>query len=182
MIGIAVLIVVVVVAMKEIPKAEGFQNGVNQAWVRYGNDFGNAPPEWVSGEYEKTFAGIVESGGNTARIWVHCGGEQTPIFDEKRNVIATDRNGTLVEDIWRMVKSAEKMGVTSVWLSLWNLAVPPSSALYSLFFQPLSLPSYFRIVLIPLLQRLSSISSFVGIEIINEVCFILFYFYFIIIF
>lgn len=172
---VSLLVLVLIFPLGEASSSASFLNGVNQAWVDYGADFGNSPSPSVMLAYNQSFDAIRSAaGGNSSttetaiRIWVHCGGENTPIFNSEGVVTATDRTGTFISDIVALLEAAASRGVQKVYLCLWNLAVTPTPQLVGLIGNATLLDSYFNVVLIPLLKQISTQPSFAGIDIVNE--------------
>ncbi len=56
---------------------------MNQAWYNFGRDFGNGRYDCCTGStLEDYLRRISENGGNSIRIWLHCGAKETPEFDK----------------------------------------------------------------------------------------------------
>jgi len=112
-----VILLVCLAALQLVRDVEGgrpFFNGLNQAWVNYGDDFGNSPPPSDS----KTLAGTARivslSGGNAMRIWVHCGGFSSPQFNSSGFVNATDSTNSLIPDMANLLAVAQRCIVVIV--------------------------------------------------------------------
>ena len=50
---------------------EVFLNGINQAWIDYGNDFGNGQTNGKFCALQKTLQDTKAAGGHAMRIWLH---------------------------------------------------------------------------------------------------------------
>jgi hypothetical protein len=152
----------------------GFQCGVNQAWVSYGNDFGNNGWQRVGASLSQTFQSLRNSsrspGKLAVRQWLHCGAETTPVF-HNGVVVATDSADTMFDDLARYFDEAKKWRC-GVWLCLFNGAVPMSAELRDMIVSVDEWrerqQSYFAVVLEPLLRRFAACDAFVGVDVINE--------------
>ncbi len=70
-----------------------FLNGINQAWINYGDDFGNSQPLSKFCSLNQTLSKLKSSGGNSIRIWLHVEGDKTPIFNSTGYVTSFDLSG-----------------------------------------------------------------------------------------
>eukprot|EP01125_Pyxidicula_operculata_P007570 TRINITY_DN256_c0_g1_i1.p1 TRINITY_DN256_c0_g1~~TRINITY_DN256_c0_g1_i1.p1 ORF type:complete len:372 (+),score=73.96 TRINITY_DN256_c0_g1_i1:18-1133(+) len=146
---------------------EVFLNGVNQAWVNYGNDFGNAQSTQDYCALRDTLKNISLSGGHAIRIWLFVEGFNIPLFDSNGFVIGTDSKGTLVEDMRRYLWTAQEYGITVFWC-LWNGAVLRNNNVIQLIKNQTLLQSFIENALVPVVKQLSNEIAVGGWEIINE--------------
>ena len=70
-------------------------NGINVPWNHFGADVGGGSynPSW----FETFFADCEANGINCARLWIHCAGWATPVFDGGGYV--TGLNATFLSDL-----------------------------------------------------------------------------------
>ena len=147
--------------------APAFLNGVNQAWIDYGNDFGSNQSHGHYCALKEVLQNTSHAGGHAMRIWLHVEGDHTPIFNESGFVTATDSAGTLISDMRAYLKAAQELDIL-VFFCLWNGAVLRNAKTKALFSSPPRLQSYIDIVLKPMAKALADEPALGGWEIINE--------------
>ena len=144
-----------------------FLNGVNQAWVNYGDDFGNSQPLSKFCSLNDTLSKIKANGGNSLRIWLHIEGDRTPLYNSSGYVTGTDASNTLISEMRRHLQAANDMNVL-VFFVLWNGAVLRNSNTVNLLKDQNKLQSYINNALVPMVKALSNESALGGWEIMNE--------------
>ena len=144
-----------------------FLSGVNQAWIDYGNDFGNSQSPSKFCSLNKTLALIKSSGGNSVRIWLHIEGSYTPLFNSSSYVVDTDKSHTLISDMKAYLKAANDQDIL-VFFVLWNGAVLNNYNAKVMLKDPVKLQSYINTVLTPMVLSLSNEPALGGWEIMNE--------------
>lgn len=106
------------------------------------------------------------------RVWIHCTGDNTPVWAADGSVAAADKAGSFVGDVGALADAAEARGI-KVFFSLWNGALmhdeekglildaaPGASGA--------KVASYVDKVLTPLVQSLAGHAGVGGWEIMNE--------------
>ena len=144
-----------------------FLNGVNQAWVNYGDDFGNSQPLSKFCALNDTLSKIKANGGNSLRIWLHVEGDRTPQYNSSGYVIGTDSSNTLITEMRRYLQAANDMNVL-IFFVLWNGAVLRNSNTIAMLKDPKKLQSYIDKALVPMDKALANESALGGWEIMNE--------------
>ncbi|KAL1524274.1 hypothetical protein AB1Y20_019177 [Prymnesium parvum] len=144
-----------------------FLNGVNQAWLHYGNDFGGHQTHGHYCALRETLHNTSRHGGHAIRVWLHVEGDHSPLFDKEGFVVATDAAGTLIADLRRYLQAAQQLDVL-VFLVLWNGAVLHNQRTRGLFSSAARLQSYVERVLAPLAAALRAEPALGGWEVINE--------------
>ena len=99
-----------------------FLSGMNQAWVDYGDDFGNGKTNAQYCALKAQLQKIKDAGGHAVRIWLHVEGDKTPEFDGHGNVIGTDASGSLIAEMKKYVQTAQDMDILVIFC-LWNGAL-----------------------------------------------------------
>jgi len=148
-------------------QAKVFLNGVNQAWIQYGNDFGN---NQSNGEYcalRETLKNMTAVSGHAMRIWLFVEGDEIPQWDSNGYVIGTDGKNTLIDDMRHYLWTAQNQGVLVFWC-LWNGAVLRNKNTINLFYDTSKLQSFIDKALVPIVKSLSNESAIGGWEIMNE--------------
>lgn len=147
-----------------------FLNGVNQAWVYFGFDFGGGQGQRTLGQYNATIDAVAQAGGNSMRVWVHCDGASTPVFDSTGKVTATDSTGTLISDLASLLDAAHARGIV-VSLQLFS-GSQPGGHVDGLVKDAVTnaglLQSYFDVVLTPVAKALSGHPALGSYEVLNE--------------
>ena len=105
----------------EFGGAKAFMNGVNQAWLNYGDD-GNNSTHGHFCALRDTLVNTSVAGGHSVRIWLHVEGDKTPQFDADGFGHYTDASNTLISDMCRYLRAAADLDVL-VFFVLWNGAV-----------------------------------------------------------
>ncbi|KAJ8313996.1 hypothetical protein KUTeg_008557 [Tegillarca granosa] len=138
-------------------------NGVNQAWVSYGYDWGNNQYQYRKSKFIQILNGIHANGGNSIRIWLHVEGQTSPKFDSQGYVTGLDNDGTLINEL------KEYLNIF-VFITLWNGAAKGSThyRLQGLLTDTRKLQSYINHALIPLVTALKYQPALGGYDIINE--------------
>ena len=144
-----------------------FLNGVNQAWLNYGDDFGNNSTHGHFCALRDTLVNTSVHVGHSIRIWLHVEGDKTPQFDADGYVIATDASNTLISDMRRYLRAAAELDVL-VFFVLWNGAVLKNEQTKALFASPPRLDSYITNVLTPMAAALAGEPGLGAWEIMNE--------------
>ena len=121
--------------------APAFLNGVNQAWLHYGDDFGGNQSHGLFCALKEVLQNTSRAGGHAMRIWLHVEGDHTPVYNSSGFVTATDVSGTLIADMWRYLKAAAELDIL-VFFCLWNGAVLRNNMTKQLFSSPPRLQSY----------------------------------------
>lgn len=144
-----------------------FLNGVNQAWVNYGDDFGNSQPISKFCSLNQTLYKTKANGGNSIRIWLHIEGDKSPLFNSSGYVIATDSSKTLISEMRQYLQAANDMNVL-IFFVLWNGALMRNSQTVGMLTDQKKLQSYIDNCLIPIVKDLANESALGGWEIMNE--------------
>lgn len=145
-----------------------FLSGMNLAWHNFGMDFGDGRYTCCNGAaLEDYLRQVSEAGGNSMRIWLHCGGDNTPAFDTLGYVMGTDYANTMTSDLATFLDVAYQYDVL-VFIVLWNGAVLPNSFLVDMFYDDSKLQSYIDKALVPMVTGLQDKVALGGWEIINE--------------
>jgi len=149
-----------------------FLNGVNQAWLNYGSDFGNNQSNGVYCTLKDDYLKQVQAaGGNSVRFWLFVEGETIPAFGTDGKVVATDKAGSLIEDVRKYVQTAASMNIL-VFFTLWNgaNANEPRSAYWNMIREDSgdALQSFIDNALTPLVTALKNEPGIGGWEVINE--------------
>lgn len=85
---------------------EVFLNGMNQAWIKYGNDFGNSQPNSKYCSLREGLQQVKDNGGHVMRMWVHVDGKYTPEINNTGYVSATDSTDTLIPEMLKYLQTA----------------------------------------------------------------------------
>lgn len=147
-----------------------FLSGVNQAWINYAQDFGNNNFKKSKSKFYETLKAVQAAGGNSIRIWLHCGGESTPYMTNNGMTIRLDVRNTFINDVREYLWMARRLNILVI-LVLWNGALPIGRQhwkLQGLFKDGVKLQSYISRALKPLVAALKDEPSLGGWEIINE--------------
>mmetsp|Transcript_62650 Transcript_62650/g.76696 ORF Transcript_62650/g.76696 Transcript_62650/m.76696 type:complete len:434 (-) Transcript_62650:306-1607(-) len=149
-----------------------FLSGANQAWVQYGQDFGNNQSNAIFCALNNTLHNISESNGNILREWLFTTGNNgIPLWNNNGEVIGTDASNSLIDDLILFLKAAANANVF-VLLTLWNGADPkPLTAnLQGLMKDTAKLQTFIDNALTPMVKALADMPALAGYEIINEPC------------
>jgi len=144
-----------------------FLNGVNQAWLNYGDDFGGNQSHGTYCALKEVLQNTSRAGGHVMRFWLHVEGDHTPVFNSTGFVTATDVAGSLISDMRRYLQAAAELDVL-VFFCLWNGAVLRNENTKGLFASAPKLQSYIETVLKPMAAALKDEPALGGWEIINE--------------
>lgn len=144
-----------------------FLNGVNQAWLQYGNDFGNNQSHGHFCALKETLVNTSRSGGHAMRIWLHVEGDKTPLWNDDGYVVGTDAAGSLIGEMRAYLRAATEVDVL-VFFVLWNGAVLRNAKTKRLFSSAPRLQSYVDKVLKPMAASLATEPALGGWEIMNE--------------
>mmetsp|Transcript_21226 Transcript_21226/g.42146 ORF Transcript_21226/g.42146 Transcript_21226/m.42146 type:complete len:433 (+) Transcript_21226:41-1339(+) len=144
-----------------------FLSGANQAWIDYGNDFGNNQTNAKYCELRSYVHNVSAAGGNTIRMWLFVEGQQIPLFSKNGMVIATDSADSLIPDLLKYIRYAASQNVF-VNLVLWNGAVLRNQNVVNFFSDSSKLGSFVDKVLTPMMQAIGSEPGLGAIEIMNE--------------
>lgn len=147
--------------------APAFLNGVNQAWLHYGDDFGGNQSHGLFCALQDVLHNTSAAGGHSIRIWLHVEGDHTPIFNASGFVTASDTAGSLIADMRKYLRAAQELDIL-VFFVLWNGAVLRNAQTLTLFSSPQKLQSYIEVVLKPMAAALADEPALGGWEIINE--------------
>lgn len=94
--------------------ADGFLNGMNVAWIDFGND--------LTGFNEKKFTAMLDAvrapGGNAIRWWIHVNGSRTPSFDPSTGKVSGMSEGSIA-NFRKALDLAQERGI-SVIPCLWS--------------------------------------------------------------
>lgn len=101
---------------------EVFLSGGNQAWIDYGQDFGNGQAFSKRCDLQKYIKATADAGGNSIRIWLFVEGQSIPQFSNSGYVTGTDGKNTLVNDLKVYLEYAAAHNVY-ITLCLWNGAL-----------------------------------------------------------
>jgi mannan endo-1,4-beta-mannosidase len=85
---------------------ELFLDGINEAWLDYGNDFGNGQPNGKYCALRAELQRVKDNGGHVMRIWVHVEGVYTPDIDSNGHVSGTDKSNTLIPEMKKYLQTA----------------------------------------------------------------------------
>lgn len=91
-----------------------FLNGINVAWMSYGNDLALFDSE----EWTTICQNVVKAGGNSIRWWIHVDGRTTPTFDNDTKMV-TGIDSKALENLTLAMDIAASNGVV-VSLCLWS--------------------------------------------------------------
>lgn len=89
-----------------------FLNGVNGAWLHYGNDFGgslNGKGKAHACALQAILAKTSRHGGQAVRFWLHAEGDHTPSYDESGFVLPD--SGSLLADLRLFLRAAEEVSL-----------------------------------------------------------------------
>ncbi|XP_035709585.1 mannan endo-1,4-beta-mannosidase-like [Folsomia candida] len=148
-------------------QSQVFLSGVNFAWNSYASDFGNGQYSKNGAVLEAWIKDIAKSGGNVARIWLHCEGQNTPEFNSHGVPTAPDRDRTLISDLSQFLDIAEFNNVFVI-LVLWNGAVGVNTRYKDLIMKDINLDAYLQNVLLPMVKAIKTKSALAAWEIMNE--------------
>ena len=88
-----------------------FLSGANLAWKELNYDWGDGKYQQHRADFNKWLAGLSSHGGNAARVWLHFGGQITPVFDKNGYTVGTDKSNDLVNEVKLLLDDAEKHNV-----------------------------------------------------------------------
>ncbi|XP_045196000.2 mannan endo-1,4-beta-mannosidase-like [Mercenaria mercenaria] len=143
-----------------------FLSGVNQAWYRYGGDFGNKSYVNSKPHLVRTFDALKANGGNSIRMWVHTSGGNTPAFNSTGHVTGPGPNTT--RDLLDYVREAQSRNIL-VTFSLWNAVdLKAGLPIDGLLQDESILQSYITNALIPIVRALKQQREMAIWEIMNE--------------
>ena len=91
-----------------------FLNGINVAWMDYGNDL----TMFDSEEWTNICQNVVKAGGNSIRWWIHVDGRSTPTFDNDTKLV-TGISADALKNLTLAMDIAASNGVV-VSLCLWS--------------------------------------------------------------
>jgi mannan endo-1,4-beta-mannosidase len=144
-----------------------FLNGINQAWVNYGMDFGNGNSAQVWSQQMSYLDRLQAAGGNSIRYWLFVEGQNIPQFNGQGYVTAPDNTGNLINDATNYVREASKRGIVVIFC-LWNAAVMSNPNEVNLFWDTGKLQSFIDTALVPLVTALQNEPGLGAWEILNE--------------
>lgn len=150
---------------------ELYWNGPNVAWNNYGWDFGDNPQGWGGGNgysstwWENHFTQLESYGANSARIWVHCKGENSPLFDVNNN--CTGLNNNFFNNLDDMLNRARNHHIM-VLLCLWDFHITDYQTRDQIITDTIKTRLYINNALIPMVQYFKKQCNLIGYEIINE--------------
>jgi hypothetical protein len=147
-----------------------FQNGVNQAWVDFGADFGTS---WggqpvsaaVKANQTRALDDVASAGGNFVRYWLHCGADITP-FRVGNEVVRMDERGEMLNDVRAYLDHAESRGI-KVLLTLWSFDIADRGGIDYVTDTAL-MNSYMNNALEPFVGGLRGHGGLFGYDIVNE--------------
>lgn len=153
--------------------ADEWLNGINLPWINFGRDFG---VDKTSGKkMAEAFIKFEAAGVNSVRIWIHCDGRASPLF-EKPGGLVTGLPAGFLDDFEAMLDAAHRHGI-KVMPALWSFDMvkehkgeksPFSGVQQSLLLKDDHLDSYVEKALIPLLKRCDAHPALYAWEICNE--------------
>jgi hypothetical protein len=150
---------------------ELYWNGPNVAWNNYGWDFGDNPQGWGGGNgynstwWENHFTQLESYGANSARVWVHCKGENNPLFDASNN--CTGLNANFLNNLGDMLNRAKNHNIM-VLLCLWDFHITDYASRDQVITDTAKTRLYIDNALIPLVKHFKRQCNLIGYEIINE--------------
>lgn len=157
----------------EKPVTLGFVNGINVAWVKFGEDIGTgkAPLEELSQQFG-LLAKHARGGNPVARIWLHTDGRLTPLF---QGDIVVGPGPHAVEDLRSIFDLAQKKNIKLLPV-LWSHDLLRKEGKSkerltrnkSLFTDSNVIDSYINNALIPLVQAIDGHPALFAWEICNE--------------
>ena len=140
-----------------------FLSGANQAWVEYGNDFGESSSS--SCQLQDYVTSISGAGGNSIRVWLYTEGDSLPSFSSSG--LTTPLSDKVVFDLQNYLSYAAEFNVF-VTLTLVNGALMRNQNIKDLFTHEDKLQSFIDNAVSPLISALSEYPSLLAYEIINE--------------
>lgn len=148
-------------------------NGINLPWISFGNDFGGDADS--PAKMKAAFSAFQEAGINSVRIWIHCDGRASPLFEKPGGKVTGLPEGFL-DDFEDMLDAAQQHGIL-VMPVLWsfdmvkdrtNESGPYAGVQKNLLLKDDHLESYIEKALIPLLKRCDRHPAMFAWEICNE--------------
>ncbi len=138
-------------------------NGINVPWNHFGADVGGGSysPTW----FETFFADCEANGVNCVRLWIHCSGWATPVFNASGHV--TGLNSTFLSDLDNILLRALNHRVM-VMPCLWSFDMTGNQNGIGLIADQAKTQSYVTNALIPMVQHTASAPALFAWEISNE--------------
>lgn len=145
-------------------------NGINLAWHRFGNDFGDG--QYDAAFFEQFFTDLQNYHVNSVRYWVHCGGYHAMTYNTNGYVTGL-KAGYFndFDDFWRRASSHNVMVMPCLWsfdMCKNESQIIPAGALTNLISDTNGTLSYINNALIPIVTRYANQSNLLAWEIINE--------------
>lgn len=140
-----------------------FLSGANQAWLNYGNDFGESSSSACP--LQDFVSEISAAGGNSVRIWLFTEGDSIPSFSSSG--LTSPLDPSVVSDLKDYLDHAADENVF-VTISLFNGALMRNQAVKDMFSDDEKLQSFVDNALTPLVEALSSYPALLGWEVLNE--------------
>jgi len=148
-----------------------FINGANIPWISFGSDVGNA---YSASGFESIFTISQQYGINCLRLWIHCDGRCSPLFDSTGKVTGLNTGFiSSLDDIFLRAKNHNVMIMPCLW-SFDMLKTNKTSAgkfagdHADLITDSTKTASYIDSVLIPIVTRYKDQCNLFAWEIINE--------------
>lgn len=148
-------------------------NGMNLAWVNFGRDYGYDGKSLKV--MSKCFADMHANGINSLRVWIHCDGRVSPLFD--KNGMVSGLPETFLSDFKTMLDIAQANDIL-VMPVLWSFDMVidrtdtdagAQAGVHSLLLlDDTSLDSYIQNALIPMVEAFDDHPALFAWEICNE--------------
>lgn len=152
-----------------IGQQDVYMSGANVAWINFGRDIG--PGTTRFDQFEEMFREMRDAGGNSARLWVHINGTNTPEWSGSEVV---GPGAGAIADLQALLDLAQEHNITLL-LCLWSFDMIrnslPADVLNrnrALFSNMTRLQGYIDHALVPMVTALRGHPALLGWEIFNE--------------
>jgi mannan endo-1,4-beta-mannosidase len=98
-----------------------YMNGINLAWNNWSRDLSPGLGGYEPDVFEEVFSNLESYGGNSLRLWIHCDGTSSPVYDEQNVVPIGLQDGTL--DSLRDLLARAAAHRVRVLFSLWSFGL-----------------------------------------------------------